>query len=161
MQNLVCCRDGTYRVKGQVQAKELINIASYLLLNELQDEVLNSSESTEKFLQLALAQHPFECFGVIFLNNQHRVISFENLFTGTINSAPVFPRTVAQRALALNAAAVILSHNHPSGECSPSTADKEITKRLKEALSLIDVRVLDHVIVTTDNTYSFASNGLL
>lgn len=161
MQNLVCCRDGSYRVKGQVQAKQLIDIASRLLLNELQDEVLNSSTETERFLQLALASYKHECFGVIFLNNQHRVIVFEILFTGTINSAPVFPRVIAQRALELNAAKVILAHNHPSGECSPSLADREITKTIKSALQLIDVGVIDHVIVTTHNTYSFATESLL
>jgi DNA repair protein RadC len=97
----------------------------------------------------------------MFLDSQHRLIAFERLFRGTIDGASVYPRVVVRRALELNAAAVIFTHNHPSGVPEPSTADINITKRLKDALGLIDVRVLDHIIAGTDGTSSMAESGLL
>jgi DNA repair protein RadC len=99
-------------------------------------------------------------FAVMFLDNQHRLIAFEELFFGTIDSASVYPREVLKAALKVNAAALIFAHNHPSGDATPSQADKQITQRLKEALALVDIRVLDHIVVG-DSAISFAERGLL
>ncbi len=97
-----------------------------------------------------------EVFAIVFLDNRHRVIAYEELFYGTIDGASVHPREIVRKALEHNAAAVILAHNHPSGIAEPSTADERLTSRVREALGLIDVRVLDHIIVGGDTTYSFA-----
>ena len=113
------------------------------------------------FCQLQIAQEKDEHFCCMFMDSQHRLIAFERLFRGTIDAASVYPRVVVRRALELNAAAVIFTHNHPSGIPEPSTADIKITQRLKEALGLIDVRVLDHVVVGLDGTSSMAESGLL
>ena len=102
-----------------------------------------------------------EVFAVLFLDTQHRLIEYSELFRGTIDSASVYPREVLKEALRLNAAAVIVSHNHPSGNPEPSAADKSLTKRLREALAMVDVRVLDHIIVGGTETTSFAEQGLL
>jgi DNA repair protein RadC len=102
-----------------------------------------------------------EVFFVLFLNNQKCLIAFEKLFHGTINEAAVYPRVVLQKALAYNAAAIILAHNHPSGECMPSTADIEITQTLQKVLKIIDISVLDHVIVSQRDSYSFAEHGVV
>ena len=115
----------------------------------------------KQFCQLQIASERDEHFCCMFLDNQHRLIAFEKLFRGTIDGASVHPRVVVRRALELNAAALILTHNHPSGMPDPSTADIKITQKLKEALALIDVRVLDHVIVGTDGTSSMAESGLI
>ncbi|MEZ8076857.1 DNA repair protein RadC, partial [Vibrio sp. FF112] len=101
-----------------------------------------------------------EVFAVMFLDNQHHLISFEELFFGTIDSASVYPREVVKAALKTNAAAVIFAHNHPSGDATPSQADKRITQRLKDALALVDIRVLDHIVIG-DSAVSFAERGLL
>lgn len=126
-----------------------------------QPDKLADPFSVRKYLQLQLAQEQNEIFAVLFLNNSHHVIAFEKLFYGTINSTTVHPRVVAQRALALNAAAVILTHNHPSGNLEPSAADQYITNLLKQALILFDVRVLDHIIVSHEGTLSFTERGLI
>jgi len=106
-----------------------------------------------------LAPEKNEIFGVVYLSNAHRVIAFEKLFQGTINCAFVHPRVVVQKALAHNAAAVVIVHNHPGGNTKPSNEDKQITQKLKSALNLIDVRVLDHMIVTLSDVFSFAKCG--
>ena len=115
----------------------------------------------KQFCQLHIAVEQDEYFCCLFLDSQHRLIAFERLFRGTVDGASVYPRVVVRRALELNAAALILTHNHPSGLPEPSSADTRITKRLKDALALVDVRVLDHVIVGTDGTSSMAESGLL
>ena len=122
---------------------------------------LSDPQDTRRYLQLALEHHKTEVFGVIFLDSRHRVLVFDELFFGTIDGTAVYPRVVAQRALELNAAAVILTHNHPSGVAEPSRADELLTQRLKDALALVEVRVLDHIIVTNVETTSFAERGLL
>ena len=122
---------------------------------------LTSPDITRAYLSAQLRGYSYEVFACLFLDNQHRVIEFEELFRGTIDSASVYPREVAKRALHHNAAAVIFSHNHPSGICEPSTADKHITDKLKQALNLFDIRVLDHFIVGDGPPYSFAEHGLL
>lgn len=124
-------------------------------------ENLSSPTQAAQYLRLKLAMLEHEVFAVLWLNNKHSVIELEVLFRGTIDSAAVYPREVAKAALAQNAAAVILCHNHPSGCAEPSQADHAITRRLVEALGLIDVRVLDHMVVGTEGYVSFAERGLL
>jgi len=124
-------------------------------------KAFTSPSDVKQFCQLHIAVEKDEYFCCMFLDSQHRLIAFERLFRGTVDGASVYPRVVVRRALELNAAALILTHNHPSGLPEPSTADTKITQRLKEALALIDVRVLDHVIVGTDGTSSMAESGLL
>ncbi len=124
-------------------------------------EALTSPTATRQYLQLRIGDQEREVFTVLFLNNQHEVIAVEDLFQGTIDSAAVYPREVVKSALAHNAAAVIFGHNHPSGVVEPSSADRRITERLKSSLALLDIRVLDHVIVSTKGHYSFAESGLL
>lgn len=123
-------------------------------------DVLSSPQDTRAFLTLQLRDAPSEVFACLFLDNRHRVIAFEELFQGTIDGASVHPREVVKRALHHNAAALILAHNHPSGVAEPSQADQRITHRLKDALALIDVRVLDHIVVG-DEVVSFAERGWL
>ena len=113
------------------------------------------------YLRLQLAQEKNEIFVALFLDTQHRVLAFEKLFQGTVDSTSVHPRVVIQRTLVHNAAAVIFAHNHPSGSVDPSTADKEMTEQLKQVLEIIDVRVLDHFIVSCEGIFSFAECGLL
>lgn len=122
---------------------------------------LQNPAATREFLRVRLRDLPHEVFCCLFLDNRHRVIMFEELFRGTLDGASVHPREVVKRALAHNAAAVILAHNHPSGVAEPSQADELITRRLKEALGLIDIRVLDHLVVGDGHCTSFAERGLL
>jgi DNA repair protein RadC len=124
-------------------------------------EPLSSPAQTARFLGAKLRDYPYEVFAVLFLDNRHRVIAFEELFRGTIDGASVHPREVVRRAIACNAAAVILAHNHPSGVTEPSSADQRITARLREALALVDVRVLDHLIIGDGPCCSLAERGLL
>ncbi|MFO7953583.1 RadC family protein [Thioalkalivibrio sp.] len=123
-------------------------------------DALTSPGATRQFLAARLRDYPFEVFGVLFLDNRHRVIAFEELFRGTIDGASVHPREVVRRSLHHNAAAVILAHNHPSGVAEPSCSDVAITRRLADALGLVDVRVLDHVIIA-DESVSLAERGEL
>jgi len=113
------------------------------------------------YVRLQVADLEHEVFGVLFMNNQNCLIDSENMFRGTIDSASVYPREVAKRALELNAASIIVYHNHPSGNCDPSDSDKKITKRLSSAMELIDVRLLDHILIGGMNDMSFANKGLL
>jgi DNA repair protein RadC len=122
---------------------------------------LASPEATRTFLLAQLRDRPYEVFCCLYLDNRHRLIAFEELFRGTIDRAGVHPREVLRQTLLHNAAAVILAHNHPSGVLEPSQADELITRRLKEALSLLDVRVLDHFIIGDGVCYSFSEHGLL
>ena len=122
--------------------------------------VLSSPEDSKNYVKLQLADKPYEIFACLFLDNRHRVITFEELFRGTIDGCSVYPREVVKTALKHNAAAVIFAHNHPSGEPEPSKADEQITQRLKKALSLVDIRVLDHLVVGTE-VVSFAERGLI
>ncbi|MHB1676802.1 MAG: RadC family protein [Sulfuriferula sp.] len=123
-------------------------------------EAMNSPATVKNYLRLKLANLKHEVFCVLYLDNQNRVIEFEEMFRGTLSQASVYPREIVKAALAHNAAAVILSHNHPSGEAEPSRADLALTEVLKNALTLIDVKVLDHMIVA-DTVLSFAERGLI
>ena len=124
-------------------------------------EVLTNPQATRDFLKIQLRALAHEVFACLFLDNRHRVIHFEEMFRGTIDGASVYPREVVKRALQLNAAAVILAHNHPSGVAEPSQADRNITRRLAEALALVDIRVLDHIVVGDGELVSFAERGLI
>jgi DNA repair protein RadC len=122
---------------------------------------LSQPAAVRDYLRLKLVAEPNEIFAVVFLDSMHRVLAYEPLFRGTINSTSVYPRVVVQRVLELNAAAVVLAHQHPSGVTEPSSADRMLTEQLQAALALIDVRVLDHIIVGQGVPYSFAEAGLL
>lgn len=123
--------------------------------------VMKNPADVSDFLRLKLADVKNEIFGAIFLTNRNAIISTDDLFHGIIDTASVYPRVVVQRAMERNAAAVIFYHNHPSGEPEPSEADKKITSRLKEALSLVDTRVLDHLVVGGGEFVSFSERGYL
>lgn len=133
----------------------------YLRENLQRGEAITSVAQTHRYLAAQLRHEPHEVFACLFLDNRHRVLAFEPLFYGTIDGASVHPRVVVKRALYHNAAAVILAHNHPSGVAEPSQADEQITLRLKDALDLVDVRVLDHVVIGDGKPVSFAERGLL
>ena len=122
---------------------------------------LQSVEDTRAYLQAELRDRTQEVFCCLFLDNRHRVLAFEELFRGTLNGTAVYPREVVRRALSHNAAAVILVHNHPSGVAEPSRADELLTTRLREALALIEVRLLDHLIVGDGEMVSFGERGLI
>jgi DNA repair protein RadC len=122
---------------------------------------LDSPQATRDFLIRRLRDSPHELFCCLHLDNRHRLIAFDELFRGTIDGASVHPREVVKQALARNAAAVILAHNHPSGVAEPSQADELVTRRLREALQLVDIRVLDHMIVADNGCLSFAERGLM
>jgi len=122
---------------------------------------LGGPDDTRRFLAARLRDHPHEVFACLFLDNRHRVIAFDELFRGTVDSATVHPREVVKEALSRNAAAVILAHNHPSGVAEPSRADEALTHRLREALGLVDIRLLDHFVIGDGEVVSFAERGLL
>ncbi len=155
------------RVKGLGPAKRaelaaILEIARRTLSARLAAApVFDSPQAVKDYLALQLAHQPHEVFGVLFLDAQHRLLAFEALFRGTLQQASVYPREVVKRALALNAAAAILAHNHPSGVAEPSRADEALTQQLKAALALVDVRVLDHMVVARGTVVSFAERGLL
>lgn len=122
---------------------------------------LSNPGATRDFLRMKLRDLPHEVFCCVYVDNRNRVIAFEELFRGTIDGASVHPREVVKKALGRNAAALILAHNHPSGVADPSQADELITRRLKQALNLVDIRLIDHVIVADGTCTSFAERGLL
>lgn len=150
--------NGTYRPASE---DEIIEAAlSVIDARFTKGTKITSPEKTREFLKLQLAHIEHEVFAVMWMDNQHSVIAFEELFRGTIDGASVYPREVVKSALHYNAAACILCHNHPSGIAKPSQADKQITERVKTALDLIDVRTLDHIIVA-EKICSFAELGLI
>ncbi|KPK41001.1 MAG: hypothetical protein AMJ69_00325 [Gammaproteobacteria bacterium SG8_47] len=129
--------------------------------NLVRGESLSSPDQAQRFLSARLGAYPYEVFAGLFLDARHRVLAWEELFRGSIDGASVHPREVVRRALHYNAAALILAHNHPSGVAEPSQADRAVTQRLQQALALVDVRVLDHIVVGHGQTVSFAARGLL
>lgn len=124
-------------------------------------DALASPQAVRNYLRLILRNKEYEVFCCVFLDAQNRVIAVEELFRGTLTQTSVYPREIVKRALALNAAAVILAHNHPSGVAEPSAADHSLTRRLAETLALVDVRVLDHFIVAGASSLSFMESGQL
>lgn len=155
------------RVKGLGTAKAAQLAASIELARRSLQEglkagsALTSPGAVRDFLRLALAARDHEVFIVLFLDAQHRVLRSTELFRGTLTQTSVYPREVVRAALAANAAAVIFAHNHPSGIAQPSQADELLTRQLREALALVEIRVLDHFIVAGNQTLSFAERGLL
>ncbi|GAB4400664.1 MAG: DNA repair protein RadC [Rhodoferax sp.] len=159
--------DDLRRIKGLGPAKRaelvaVLELARRALRQQLQQRtVLDHPEAVTQYLQISLAARAYEVFAVLFLDAQNRLIALEELFRGTLTQTSVYPREVVVRALAHNAAAVVLAHNHPSGQVQPSRADEMLTQALKAALALVDVRVLDHVIVAPGQSCSMAQRGLL
>lgn len=151
-----------FPIQCYIAREDLLNAASAMLLEGLaSQERLEKPEDAAKFLQCTLASQKTEHFGVLFLNNRNQLIAYELLFRGTVNTAAVHPRVIAQRALELNATSVILAHNHPSGHCEPSHSDRTSTRQIIEALKLLDVKVLDHLIVTPREWTSLSRLGQL
>lgn len=142
---------------------EIITQALTILEGRLHkpDVHFTHSKDAKRYLALRYAKQEYESFNVLYLTNQHGLISLKEMFNGTINGATVYPREIVKTALKLNAGAVILAHNHPSGICEPSHDDTRITDRITKALDLIDVKTLDHIVVGGTDTYSFAEHGLL
>lgn len=124
-------------------------------------DVISNPTDARRAVQLRTATLEHEIFGLVYLDNKHRVLGFEDLFRGTIDGCTVHPREVAKAALRMNAAAVLIYHNHPSTDPTPSRADELLTQRLKEVLSLLDIRVLDHIVIGGTEVVSFAERGLL
>lgn len=159
--------DALQRVKGIGPAKRaelqaVLEIARRALVAELaRQPVFDAPDAVRQYLRLQLAHLAHEVFAVLFLDHQHRLLAMEELFRGTLSQTSVYPREVVKRALALNAGAVILAHNHPSGLAEPSRADEVLTQSLKSALALVDVRVLDHLVVGHHDVVSFAERGLI
>ena len=153
---------GTYTALRELSSADILIKARELLSEQFsRGEAISSPDESREYLVSQLASLEHEVFSILFLDNRHRVISFDQMFTGTIDGASVHPREVVKRALQHNAAAVILAHNHPSGIPEPSRADQLLTRRLVDALALVDVRVLDHIVVGGTETVSFAERGLL
>ena len=155
------------KIKGMgtakyVQFQAVLEIGRRHLEAHLErDDPVTSPQHTRHYLITRLRHYHHEVFAALFLDNRHRVITYEELFRGTINGASVHPREVVKRVLAHNAAALILAHNHPSGVAEPSAADRSLTKQLIKTLALVDVRILDHFIIGDGEAYSFAEHGLI
>ena len=154
-------------IKGLGPAKRaellaVLEISRRALSQQLQSRPLfDSPHSVRQYLQLQLGAKAHEVFAVMFLDSQHRLIAFEEMFRGTVSQTSVYPREVVVRALSLHAVAVVLAHNHPGGSAQPSRADEVLTQSLKSALALVDVRVLDHFVVTAQQACSMAEMGLV
>ena len=145
-----------------IQLQATVEMSRRYLAEKLQrGDALQNPDDTRQFLMARMRDYRQEVFACLYLDNRHRVISFDEMFHGTINMASVHPREIVQRALKHNASAVILSHNHPSGVAEPSHADRDLTTQLQKALALVEVRVLDHVVVGDGTTVSFAERGWL
>ncbi|SDN50841.1 DNA repair protein RadC [Polaromonas sp. JS666] len=155
------------RIKGLGGAKRsqlvaVLELARRALAENLSQKTLfDTPQAVRDYLQLQLGSRPHEVFAMLFLDSQNRLIVLEELFRGTLTQTSVYPREVVIRALALNAASVVLAHNHPSGWAQPSRADEALTHNLKAALALVDVRVLDHFVVTSTQAVSMAELGML
>lgn len=144
------------------QLQAVLELARRAIGEELQAGVtLSSPQAVKQYLQLLLGSKPYESFAVLFLDVKNRLIAAEELFRGTLTHTSVYPREVVKAALSHNAASIILAHNHPSGTSEPSAADQTLTQALKQALAMVDVRVLDHFVVAGRHIYSFAEHGQL
>ena len=153
---------GTYLVTELINEEDLLTIANQIARHkQAKGEAITDKHLAQQALQTLLQSREHEVFAMLFLDNQHRILAYEELFRGTLSSASVYPREVVKRALALNAAALMLVHNHPSGYPEPSRADIEITHRLQTALELVDIRLLDHLVVATEGIVSLAERGYL
>ena len=158
----VLCETKGFGIVKYVQIIAALELGRRYLQAELETgDAFTSPEQTRGFLTLKLRAYPYEVFACLYLDSRHRLLSFDELFRGTIDAAQVHAREVVRSALKYNAAAVILAHNHPSGEAEPSQSDINLTQQLKKALDLVDVRVLDHLIIGNGAAISFAERGLL
>lgn len=156
---MVCDFDGQYRV---ATGDEVVSRALDVLQSRYRTGALMDSPMAVKdWLRLQIGALEYEVFCVLFLDAQHRVIELKQMFRGTLTQTSVYPREVVKEALQLNAAAVVLAHNHPSGQAEPSRADEYLTQTLKTALSLVDVRVIDHIVVGAVQIVSMAERGLI
>lgn len=154
--------EGRFHFPGPVDETTILAVAEQIRETRFyRERHITSPADTRDFLIAKLSLLPHEVFAAIFLDNRHGVLAFEVLFTGTIDGASVHPREVVKRALQHNAAAIIIAHNHPSGMPEPSAADITITRRLADALALVDVRMLDHFVVGGSSAVSLAERGLL
>lgn len=158
-QNDFCDIDGFGPAKfAQLQAT--IEMSKRCFFEQIKEErLIDSSDACKDFVLRALKHQSHEVFACLFLDTQHKVIHFEELFQGTLNAAYVHPREVVRKVIEYNASAIVLAHNHPSGCTSPSKSDHRITQQIQSAVKLIDVRVLDHLIVGNNKVYSFAEHG--
>lgn len=155
-------RDERADILREATAQEILQAARSALARRVsRGATLQSPGATRDFILVELGDRSHESFCILYLDNRHRVIAWQELFRGTIDGATVHPREVVKEALARNSAACILVHNHPSGVAEPSQADELITRRIRESLSLVDIRVLDHLIVAGSTVLSFAERGLL
>lgn len=154
--------NGNYKLTGKTTEYDVLAAAEDILQAKLQrlGSIGNPSDAGD-FLRMRLDALLHEEFHILWLDNRHRILGIEKLFTGTIDGASVYPREVVRAALHINASAAILAHNHPSGVAEPSAADRAITKALIEALKLVGVRVLDHMVVSAGSTVSVAGRGLM
>jgi DNA repair protein RadC len=152
---------GNYHLGATLTDDDILRAAEEILEHKLMriGETLTDPAASARYLKSRLGGYPYEVFGCLFLDNRHRVIAFEEMFRGTIDGCSVHPREVIRSSIKHNAAAVIFAHNHPSGICEPSAADRAITQRLKDALELIDVRVLDHFVIGAGTPTSMAQRG--
>lgn len=156
------CRMNGIGPAKYAQLQAILELARRLLAEDLQSGVtLSSSEKVTNYLQLYFSRQTHESFVVLFLDVKNKLIECNEMFRGTLSHTSVYPREVVKAALENNAASVILAHNHPSGTVEPSNADKTLTRSLKQALGLVDIRVLDHIIVAGRKTFSFAENTIL
>ena len=151
--------DGQYR---PARAEEVLAQARRVLSRRVRrGATMTSPQAVKDYLAVELGALEHEVFCVLFLDAQHRILAFKQMFRGTVTQTSVYPREVVKESLVLNAAAVVLAHNHPSGSVEPSRADEFLTQTLKTALALVDVRVLDHLVVAAADVCSFAERGLL
>ncbi len=154
--------NGKYKSTRALTEKQIMSAAKALIKKKfIKGSSITCTKMIKAFLSTQYASYEHEVFICLFLDNQHCIIKVVEMFQGTINGASVYPREVVKKALELNAAAVIFSHNHPSGCDKPSLADEAITDKLKKALDLVDIRVLDHIIIGGSESYSFTEHGIL
>lgn len=147
---------------NEQEKRSIVTLATKVLAFRFRaGRVLSNPDETRTYLRMKLADYRNEVFGCLFLDNRHRILAVRELFQGTIDGASVHPRVVVQQALDVNAAALVFFHNHPSGVAEPSRADEMLTRRLRDALALVDVRVLDHFVVSGGESVSFAERGLI
>lgn len=154
-------KTNNYVVTNELTKDDILQMAFSIAENSLTNDIITTVEAAEVFIRAKLMMHDREVFGMISLTNQHEVITNTELFEGTISSCSVHPREIVKQALLDQSNAVVIYHNHPGGNSEPSLADIAITKRIKTALSYVDIRVLDHVIVSKSGIVSFAQRGLL